>query len=295
MNFSEQQKQICKNTLRILDAFVDEVQLVEKNPGLGEHLKGCKSCSEALQARLRVKSRLQHAVKGEAAPASLRDRIRKAIFDENKSGRGSTSWVRWWMPVAAILVLCLGGWAMLQLWNVHRISDETAHRAQEPALSKQTAEILGIGIGDHVHCVIDSHFDKLVMTTEQMAQEMGPEYSELIPLLKKSLPEGSVVSGGHRCSVKGREFIHVVLKHDDKAISVVITEKRGLSFPVGSPSKGVEGRSVALYEGHMQSLEAVGFETKDHLAFVVSSLDPKENYQFAFNLAPVVTDFLNKL
>jgi hypothetical protein len=43
------------------------------------------------------------------------------------------------------------------------------------------------------------------------------------------------------------------------------------------------------------SLDAVGFQAKRHLAFVVSALEPKENLQIATRLAPTVSRFLEQL
>jgi hypothetical protein len=47
--------------------------------------------------------------------------------------------------------------------------------------------------------------------------------------------------------------------------------------------------------GHLEEYDAVGFETKSYLAFVVSSLDEIENLQIASALAPAVYKFLANL
>ena len=168
-------------------------------------------------------------------------------------------------------------------------------RAQDLTLSEQIASVMKIGISDHIHCVIDSGFDKKTLTPEQMTQKMGPEYSGLVPLLEAKLPQDFFISVGHRCQINGRKFVHMVLKHDDKAVSVIITDKQGDSFPVSPRVSSLEARGVALYQDRLQSLEAVGFETKNHLAFVVSSLEHQQNFQIASVLAPTVSGFLNNL
>lgn len=82
--------------------------------------------------------------------------------------------------------------------------------------------------------------------------------------------------------------------HGDRAVSVVITEKDGLNFP---PAKtrvsSVKADGITLHPDRLQSLEAVGFQAKSHLAFVVSSLEHEKNLQIATRLAPTVSRFLN--
>jgi hypothetical protein len=48
-------------------------------------------------------------------------------------------------------------------------------------------------------------------------------------------------------------------------------------------------------QGHLEGYDAVGFETKSYLAFVVSSLDESENLQIASDLAPALNKFLANL
>jgi Putative zinc-finger len=295
MNVFSLEKKLCENAQKYLDAYTNNELLVETNQEVLRHLETCKSCSEALQTRLRVKARLKEAVKSDGVPAGLRERIQSALRDENFSERKTTPWAPWSLAAAAVLVMCLGGWGTLHLWKLHRTSSEMSQVSQDLTLSEQIASVLRIGIGDHVHCVIDSHFDKEIMTPEQMAQAMGPDYSGLIPLLKEKLPEGFVISAGHRCQVKGREFIHMVLKHEDQAVSLIITEKQGVSFPASKRVNSAGAQGVSLHQDRLDLLEAVGFETQSHLAFVVSSFDHKENFHLASELAPAVSGFLNRI
>jgi len=289
------EKKLCKKTQESLDAYVDNELLVETNQEVLKHLENCPACSEALQLRLRNKARLKQAVNSEVVPSNLRNRIQATIREESSIRSKQASWPRWSLAVAAALLLTLSGLGTLQLWKFARPSNESSVTAQDLTLSEQIASVMKIGIRDHIHCVIDFGYDKKTLTPEQMAQKMGPEYSGLVPLLKTRLPQGFSISVGHRCQVSGREFVHMVLKHEDQAVSVIITEKQGLSFPVNSRVSSLQVQGVALYQDRLQSLEAVGFESEKHLAFVVSSLEHQENFQIASALAPTVSGFLNKL
>ena len=295
MKVISMEDKICEKIQKSLDAYVDNELLVETNQEVLKHLENCPDCSQALQVRQRSKTRLKQAVDAEPVPATLRNRIQAAIREESSSRGNQFVWPRWSLAAAALLLLSLSGLGTLQLLKLARPSNGTAVTAQDLTLSEQIASVMKIGISDHIHCVIDSGFDKKTLTPEQMTQKLGPEYFGLVPLLKAQLPEGFLISVGHRCRVNGRSFVHMVLKHEDKAVSVVITEKQGISFPASSRVSHLEVQGVTLYQDRLKSLEAVGFETKRHLAFVVSSLEHQENYQIASVLAPTVSGFLNKL
>lgn len=293
MNVISMEMKLCDKTQKSLDAYLDNELLVETNQEVLKHLESCPACSEALQVRLRHKAHLKRAVNAEVVPTSLRDRLQAAIREESAIRSSQAVWPRWSMAAAAVLLLSLSGLGTLQLWKLAMPSNETSMTAQDLTLSEQIAFVMKIGISDHIHCVIDSGIDKKTLTPEEMAEEMGPEYSGLVPLLKTRLPQGFFISVAHRCQVRGRQFVHMVLRQDDRAISVIITEKQGVSFPASSRVSKLEAQGVALYQDRLQSLEAIGFETKKHLAFVVSSLEHQENFQIASVLAPTVSGFLN--
>jgi len=295
MKVISMEKTLCEKTQKSLDAYVDNELLVETNQEVLKHLENCPACSEALKLRLRNKARLKQAVNTEVVPTSLRNRIQAAIREEGSIRSNQAVWPRWSLAAAAVLLLSLSGLGTLQLWKLAIPSNETSVTARDLTLSEQIASVMKIGISDHIHCVIDSGYDKKTLTSEQMAQKMGPEYSGLVPLLRTKLPQGFVISIGHRCHVRGREFVHLVLKHEDRAVSVIITEKQAVSFPANSRVSSLEAQGVALYQDRLQSLEAIGFETKKHVAFVVSSLEHQENFQIASVLAPTVSGFLNQL
>ena len=295
MNVIPLQNKLCERTLKYLDAFVGNELMIETNQEILNHLETCQRCSEALRDRLRLKTRVREAVQSEKVPAGLLEKVRATVRKEVPVRGDHVAWRRWALAAAAIFVVCLSGWAGFRLHRLNLDSRAASQLAQKLSLSEQVAGILRIGVGDHIHCVIDSHFDQIVMTPEKMAEKMGPEYFGLVSLLNEELRGGFVVSTGHRCQVKGREFIHMVVKHEGQAISVIITEKQNVSFPASSRVNSMNAQGVALHQDRIEGLEAVGFETKNHLAFIVSALDHQENFQIASQLAPAVSGLLNRL
>jgi hypothetical protein len=137
-----------------------------------------------------------------------------------------------------------------------RARSEVMLTVQDLTLSEQVAAVLKVGISDHIHCVVESHSDQDLLTSEQMAQKMGADYQGLVPVLTTELPEGFFISVGYRCDVSDRQFVHLVLKYDDKVVSVVITEKDGLNFPVcGTRVSNVKADGITLHHDRLQSFE----------------------------------------
>jgi Putative zinc-finger len=285
----------CEMTRKYLDSYVDNELLVETNYQVLKHLESCKDCSEALQVRLRVKNHLREAVRGEAVPAALWERIQRKLREDESHVRPVASWTRWSLAAAALLVLCFGGWGVLHLLQFSGGSGLPSRLAQGQSVSDRVRAILNIGVEDHVQCAIDEQFAKESYTPEQMAKEMGPDYMGLVPFLTDKLPQDYKVPAAHKCEVNGREFVHLILKNQEGFLSLIITKKAGVSFPAQDPLVKPDSRGVGLHQDRLDGLQVAGFETREHLAFVVSGLGQMENSQIAAGLAPHVSGFLAKL
>jgi hypothetical protein len=113
-------------------------------------------------------------------------------------------------------------------------------------------------------------------------------------MVNEKLPGAYRVTVGHRCKAGGREYVHLVLKSGQTAMSLVITKKNDESFTASHMAAILQSAGVPLYDARLNNLEVVGFETPDYLAFVVSALSREENLQIAALLAPPVEAFLSK-
>jgi len=286
---------ICEKSRENLDAYISGELLIETNQDVLQHLENCTVCCDSVLVRLRLKDRLKQTVSATPVPSDLRDRLETAIRRQASSRQGRAVWPHWSLAAAVLLVLGLTVSA-LRLVNLRSPSAEITLATRDLTVSEQAAALLKIGISDHIHCVMESRSDEEFLTSEQIAQEMGPHYQGLIPAVRKELPEGFFISTGHRCAVGEREFVHMVLKHGDAIVSVAITENTGPGFPAGDSNvSSVEAAGIALHRDQLQSLQAIGFQAKGHLAFVVSSLGHEENLQIAARLAPPVSRFLEHL
>ncbi|MBZ5537256.1 MAG: zf-HC2 domain-containing protein [Acidobacteriia bacterium] len=285
MNASGFSPESCEKTRRHFDAYLNNEMLLDPRMEVAKHLEGCKDCFEALESRTRLRAVLRIAVDREVVPAGLRTKIRSRLRETEPRKETIPFWSRWILVAAMAAVLCIAGVGAYRAWNLR-------HPA---SLSQLTASILKIGLGDHIHCAIDSQFAKRHSTLEEMSQQLGPEYFGLVSLAKEKVPAEFEIVVAHRCSFNGRKFVHLILRNQEVVLSLAITKKEGEVFPRDEVLAVMNASGVPLYRTNLQNMEVAGFETRDHLAFVVSGLSEKRNLQIASSLAPALRDFLAKL
>jgi anti-sigma factor RsiW len=284
------QQHQCKKIRSYLDSYLNDELLVETNHEVLRHLENCADCARVLEDRTRVKSLLQQAVRRDVAPAALRERIAQDLRNR-KSMTAAWSFntgLRWAVAAAALVVMTIGSWAVIHSLNSRR------PQSQEVALD-QSAQILRIGLNDHINCAIVHEQANKRFTPEKMVERLGADYAGLLPVVKEKAPAGYEVVIAHKCHVDKREFVHMILKNDEKVLSLVITKKNGEAFPESAALNVSRVAGTPVYEARLQDYEVAGFETRDYLGFVVSNLTQTDNLQIASTLAPVVRDFLAKM
>jgi len=287
----------CKKIQSYLDSYLNSELLVETNHELLKHLEECESCDRALKDRVRIKDQLKRVVLGDTAPIDLRERIRNDIRRRTRFGRSLASLTRSWMFAAAAVVL-LGA---IALGIVFKTRDRSTNVV--PALSleaevapgDQTGQILKVGFEDHVLCSIDHDMASRQFTAKEMSERLGPQYETLVTVVKEKIPRDYVVVVGHRCHYGSREFIHLILRHGNEVVSLIVTKKNGEGFPPGSAASIMQASGIRMYEDEWHNLQVAGMETRDYLAFVVSNESRRRNEDIASRLMPVINDFLKNV
>jgi hypothetical protein len=190
--------------------------------------------------------------------------------------------------VAALALVLVGGWMVLQ--------QRQTQDAYIRTVSSRLSVILQVGLRDHIHCAVFGKYPKDPPAFAQMAQEMGPQYAALVPLVKDRLPDQYRIVLAHRCGYQGRKYVHMVLKGRASLLSLVITKKNaGESFPDFKLTRALEAAGVPVYREEVDQFQVAGFLTQDYLAYLISDLPAENNLQLAAALAPGVHDFLSKL
>jgi anti-sigma factor (TIGR02949 family) len=279
-NFDEGQ---CRRIRSYLDAYLNSELLVETNLEVLKHLERCRPCEEALETRARVRQLLQRAVLKDAAPPELKARIQREI--RRSSWLPTASWM---IAAAATIALAFGVWTVLQVRT-----SRTPSRLETAKISN--ADVLKIGLGDHVHCAVDARMSRQRFSEEEMAAEMGPEYIGLVSVVRKKIPGDYEIAVAHRCNYNERKFVHLIMVKSGTVLSVVITKKNGEAFRNDAGPLPTIASGIAIREERIDNLEVAGFETKDYLVFVSSNLSTDANLVIASSVAPGVRDFLAKL
>ena len=277
----------CKRVRSYLDSYLNNELMVETNHEVLTHLEKCETCNRSLEDRVRIKAQLKRAVVQEYAPAALRERI----VSDLRRGRGF-SFNKMSLALAATAAVLVIGAVTFFTWSPpkHQLSLQAA-----VAPGDVNGQILKIGFDDHVFCAIDHNLANKQFTAEQMSEKLGPEYAGLVALLKDKSPEDYTVVVGHRCHYQGREFVHLIVRNQRDVVSLVITKKNGEAFQAAGFETIAQSAGGGIYKAEWANQQVAGWETRDHLIFVISNQTNDTNMQIASSLAPSIRSFLTRL
>jgi len=234
--------------------------------------------------------RLRAAVKSVTAPPGLQARIRSDIRESERKN----AWGRYLLPVAAAVLVSLGAGIAYQLGHLRMTTG--SQESYIASVSGRVANVMKVGLGDHVHCAVFRKFPTNPPTFEEMVEKLGPDYEGILPLVKDRAPADFRIVMAHRCSYHGRKFVHLALRSDSKLLSLVISLKRdGESFTKENLAPVLSESGIPMFQAGVQRFEIAGFESQKHLVYVVSDLPGPKNMEILTALAPALRDLLNKV
>lgn len=290
--------QTCEDTLRQLDLFIDK-QLPEiATAGLLKHIETCPSCYEELELRRRVRSRLRTAVATTPAPY-LQTKVLASVRSEAAKQRGGWhGWQRQITAAAAMFIVCIvtGGIA----YNIgHLRWTEESRESYVNGLVRRVSTAMGVGLGDHIHCTVQHRAPKLkaLPKAEEVANELPSEYKNLLPAVMQQIPPEYRLFVAHSCRYHKRQFHHLSFKNADKLVSVIVVRKQaGEAFDPKEVTGALAQTGLPMYASPgVQRFQIAGFQSRDHLAYIVSDMRRQDNINLMLALAPGVSSFLAKL
>jgi hypothetical protein len=126
-------------------------------------------------------------------------------------------------------------------------------------------------------------------------QTIGPEYQPLVNLVRAKMPSDYRMFIAHKCGYMGRQFIHIGLKSDSHLISLVLsTKKPGETYSNSDLAPVLSEGGLNVYRASVQRFQIAGFETENHLAWVVSDASPQRTRELLVALAPDIRNLLAK-
>jgi hypothetical protein len=280
----------CAAAMRNLDALLSG-GLPEPSAGaVRDHLNGCPTCSGELEVRRRMRQRLKEAVASEQASPYLGVRVMAQVRSEAQR----PLWLqraRSLSAVAAVLLVTVSGVIAYQLGHL-RYSAESQN-AYIASLVTRVGHVLGAGLSDHVHCSVYRKYPKEAPSLEKLHSQIGPEYKDLVDVVRAQMPAGFRIFIAHECGYMDREFIHVGLKSDSNLISLVLAKRRpGETYRNSDLMQVLSQGGLKVYGASVQRFEIAGFETDGHLAWVVSDVSQRHTRELLIALAPGIRSIL---
>ena len=242
----------CKEARSLADSYLSEQLLVETNHAIVAHLERCPPCRAEFDDLRRLRNATRSAVAGarhlHMRPefgVELRARLRASATSAPRRNP-----LRSWLPIAAGLLLAVGGVATAA-WLSPDAAERLAHFAA----------------GDHQNCALKFRLPERPITLAAAGERIDPAFARLATVE----PSAATLSGGsvrvaerHACVFEGQPFAHVVVIYKDVAVSVLVAER---------------GTGNAWWRRSTLRTMAVGgdfhiaeFDSADHAVFVVSTL-----------------------
>lgn len=278
----------CERVREQLDSYLSGEISPPASSEVSSHLDGCADCAAELDVRRTLRESLKSAVQRSAVPPFLEARIRRTLANKQTERRSLWIWAPGFALAAALAVAFLTGWLgsrPAHPWEMAKTDQATFIET----LYGQVADVMRVGLGDHVHCAYFRKFPKDPPTAEQLIAKIGPQYAPLLPAIREQAPAGHVVLLAHQCVFQDRSFIHVALEDHGKLVSLVITRKQpGEQLREGSVGSLGNATGATIYKAAADQFSIAGFEAGDYLAFVVSDHSERDNLQWAANLAAPV-------
>lgn len=286
-------KSTCEGIQKQLDSCLDPGDPGSVPEDIDKHLAACPRCVEFIEARFKAKELLKGAVHRQATPPHLEAKIRRRLREPERGG--FPVWL--WAPAAGLAAaMLLLFWSGPLGWRGQNDPQEMDRAAQEryiESLSARVVAIMRVVLGDHLHCAHFRKFPQDAPSSEEMAAEMGPAYAALIPAVREAVPSGHRMVKAHQCKYRGRTFVHMVVRGDNRMLSLVVARKQpGESLT--RPALAVIGKAAGtpIYGATAGPFEIAAFEAGSHLAFVVSDMTQDDHLAWTTNLAPAVQHLL---
>lgn len=284
----------CNTVRSYLDSYLSKELMAEASLGVRRHLEYCEDCARALDDRARIKDKLKCAVLNVQPTESLLERIRVDIHRAS-SFHFKFTFSRMLAAAAAVVVAVTLGNSLRHDSNSGSSNARPLSLIAEVEPADTAGQILKVGFDDHVACAIDHGMANKRFTTEEMSAELGPKYDEVLEVPNGRMARDFEIVVGHRCHHQNREFVHLIIRRRQQVVSLIVTQKNGEAFPTTAGAAAIKSGGIPVHEASWHNIHVAGFETSDHLAFVISNGEKRENELIASSLVPAIEGFLSSI
>jgi anti-sigma factor RsiW len=270
----------CQQFRKLIDSYVSDELLIETNHDVLTHLENCVDCRNELAACREQRTRLTVAVRKSSDLLIDPAFAVSLIEDLRQTALKPSLWEQIWpfkAPfVAAAVASLLLVFAIGVLFVFKNRSD-----GNYPLTASVVNEMVNLAVGDHENCAIHFTLNEKPIPLAAAAEKYGRFYDGIDKTVMGALNNDDYeFIEAHSCVFEGQRFAHIVLKHGDKVVSVLVTKTDG--------SDNVSPSARGQFDGY-HTASSFG----SHYAFfVISDLSEQENLTLANNLAPAIASHM---
>ncbi|MBX7170794.1 MAG: hypothetical protein K1X72_07540 [Pyrinomonadaceae bacterium] len=247
----------CRDFREIADSYLSDELIVETNHEVFQHLENCPNCRQELSTRREIREKLRVSLK--TAPEFQMNPVfaKRVKADLQDAAFQKKSWFNWkvLLPAFASLLIVIGIPFFLFF--------------QKNAPPNLFAEISEKAVERHEDCGLKHYKD--------WEKNIGKLSAEKISFVKSLESEGTQILEVHNCKFEGKSFIHFVLRHNGKIISVLKTASENAAVT----NSNTEDSIICKRE---KGLQVSSFKIGEDLVFVISDMSEAENLSVARQL-----------
>jgi anti-sigma factor RsiW len=261
----------CAGVLERLDGWLDGELSPADTDAVARHLETCAACSGVLANRAALRERLRRVARSAEPAPELAARIHSCLGVDNSANRTR----RGFLAAAATVLLSVGTYAAWK--SGHLRLTPGAREDYIASIVPEVAPVMRIGLQQHVHCAVFRSYPAQAPGEEELERGLVRQYAGLVRVMETHAPGGFRVAMAHQCEYKGRPYNHVVARRGGDPISLLITGRAdGEAFDDHLRAVANQG-GTPVYSSGVSRFSIAGFETPDHLIYLVSDLDQRAN------------------
>lgn len=261
----------CQDFHEIIDSYLCDELLTETNHEVLRHLEACAACRGVIESRRILRTQLKSAVKN-SPQFQMRDVFYNRLCAQLKQSANTSEspknvfWMNRnsWMAMAASIIFAVG----LGFW-IFQSQPEQISSTENNLINNekvQNAVLADFAVGDHQNCAVKYNLaDEPVEIDLASAEYADLRQAVLTPL--ENAAEKYDFLESHTCKFAGHNFTHIVFRHHDKTVSVLLTDLQ--NYPM------LKNSEIAKITAN--GYQVARFDVKDKAVFVVSDLPEQEN------------------
>lgn len=261
----------CQDFREIIDSYLCGELLTETNHDVLRHLEACANCRREIEVRRNLRLQLRFAVKN-SPQYQMSDKFYSTLCVQLKQSvvpQKQAKNVFWmnpnsWMAFAAVLVLTFGlGFWFLKTPPTNLSSSEVALVNEEKV---QNATLADFAVGDHQNCAVKYNLTEEPVEIDLASAQFADLRQAVVTPLENAAEKYEFIES-HSCTFAGHNFTHIVFRHQNKTVSILMTDLQ--NYPT------LKSSDIAKIVSN--GYQIARFDVKDKAVFVVSDLPEQEN------------------